>query len=91
MEPPLHAKKSHIFKVNEADYFGAYTKKKMILAQPSAIISTLNTGTSVLQLTKSRYAALAAMGEGSTLPPADNCIIVLSQVELDLATTQKAL
>jgi hypothetical protein len=32
MHPPLHARKSFIFKINEgADYFGAYTKKKQML------------------------------------------------------------
>ena len=34
---------------------------------------------------------LAASGDAAVLPPPDNCIIVLSQVELDLATTQRAL
>lgn len=33
-QPPLHARKSFTFKVNEADYFGAYTKKKTLLAHP---------------------------------------------------------
>ncbi len=49
-QPPLHARKSFIFKLNETDYFGAYTKKKMILAHPSAsdksesLLGTLNIG-----------------------------------------------
>lgn len=30
-QPPLHARKTFIFKLNEADYFGAYTKKKLML------------------------------------------------------------
>ncbi len=32
-QPPLHARKSFIFKVNETDYFGAYTKKKELLVK----------------------------------------------------------
>lgn len=86
--PPLHAKKSSVFKVNEADYFGAYTKKKLLLTQPTAITSALNNGTSILQLTKTRF---AAANDAAVLPPPDNCIVVISQIELDLATTQKAL
>lgn len=31
MHPPLHAKKSFKFKLNEHDYFGAYTKKKTMI------------------------------------------------------------
>jgi hypothetical protein len=42
----------------------------------------------VLQLTKSRFAAAT---DAAVLPPPDNCIVVISQIELDLATTQKAL
>ena len=67
-QPPLHARKSFIFKLNQADYFGAYTRKKQMLAFPVVQPATE---------TKTR----------ELLPPADNCIVILSQVELDLATT----
>lgn len=52
-QPPLHARKSFIFKVNETDYFGAYTKKKSLLAHPTSaektesLLGTLNIGGSI--------------------------------------------
>lgn len=34
-QPPLHARKSFVFKLNEQDYFGAFNKQKQVLAMPS--------------------------------------------------------
>lgn len=75
-QPPLHARKSFIFKVNEADYFGAYSLKKEMLALPHSKDQTLPGLTSAVQ-TKARNEALQA------LPPPDPCIVILSQLELD--------
>ncbi|TNV81490.1 hypothetical protein FGO68_gene12645 [Halteria grandinella] len=75
--PPLHARKSFIFKLNEADYFGAYTKQRQIMSQP------VEPQAGNLQFSKKR-------DEGG-LPPCEKSIAVVSQLELDQASTQRAM
>eukprot|EP00347_Sterkiella_histriomuscorum_P020272 403338437 len=83
-QPPLHAQKSLQFKVNERDYFGAYSKKKMMLAKqqvdPTFALSELT----INNTSKTRP-------DAQKREKPDDCIVILSQLELDSVNTQKNL
>jgi hypothetical protein len=73
-QPPLHARKSFIFKVNETDYFGAYTKKKELL------VHHVGESNNTVERTTSHIveSKVKPQNELSSLPPTENCIVVLS-------------
>ena len=47
--PPLHARKSFMFKVNENDYFGAYSKQKLMIGTANDTQSSSNKQTEAVK------------------------------------------
>ena len=74
-QPPLHARKSFIFKVNETDYFGAYTKKKEMLVHHVGESNNNGGEKNTSHIIQSK---VKPQNELSSLPPTENCIVVLS-------------
>ena len=77
-QPPLHARKSFIFKVNEADYFGGYTKQKQILAQVKVSSSSTGDRQDGGLAGSALNTKVRPLQADSALPPPDQCIVVLS-------------
>lgn len=74
-QPPLHARKSFIFKVNEADYFGGYTKQKQILSQVKVSSGDRQDGALAGSALNTKVRPIQPE---YVLPAPDQCIVVLS-------------
>jgi len=82
--PPLHAQKSMAFKLNEQDYFGAYTKKQLQMLGGKADLGSLLDQSGVVSHPASKARQEVKIQK-------DDCIVILSQIELDTPQTQKNL